>query len=73
MPFIFVDGTVIPCCAGNEANNRPWQRRFALGNVFQEGFRTIWDGPRYRELRERIWRGQVPDACRQCSVYQTRS
>lgn len=70
MPFIFVDGTVIPCCAGNESNQRAFQRRSGLGNVFETDFKEIWNGPKYRELREKIWRNEVPDACRLCSIYR---
>jgi MoaA/NifB/PqqE/SkfB family radical SAM enzyme len=71
MPFIFVDGTVIPCCAGNEANKRELQRALSLGNVFEKSFREIWNGPEYQELRQKIWHGEVPKACRICGVYKT--
>jgi MoaA/NifB/PqqE/SkfB family radical SAM enzyme len=70
MPFIFVDGTVIPCCAGNEGNRRDTQRRLSLGNVFETDFAEIWNGPRYRDLREKIWRNEVPAPCRLCSIYR---
>jgi len=38
------DGTVVPCCACGEVR---------LGNVEEEDFRAIWNGARYRGLRER--------------------
>jgi MoaA/NifB/PqqE/SkfB family radical SAM enzyme len=70
MPFIFVDGTVIPCCGGNESNKRELQRILSLGNVFEKGFREIWNGPEYHELRQKVWNGKVPKACKICNVYK---
>jgi len=69
MPFIFVDGTVVPCCAGNEANGRKQQRATAMGNIFETPFREMWKGTNYNTLRQRLRNGQVPDACRNCCLY----
>ncbi len=68
-PFIFVDGSVIPCCASNEHNCRRYQIDHALGNVFEQSFREIWDGPRYRQLRRMIRAGGVPPSCVACPSY----
>jgi len=70
-PFIFVTGHVIPCCAGNEANRREFQKETALGNIFEQPFREIWNGERYKNLRKMIKKNRVPPPCVNCSVYRT--
>lgn len=70
MPFIFVDGTVTVCCAGNEANDRGYQRKASLGNILKEDYRKIWYGPKYEALRKAILAGKVPPACRGCPRYE---
>lgn len=70
MPFIFVDGTVIPCCAGNEANNRTYQRKTGMGNIFQTPFSKIWNSQKYKELRQAIHEGRTPEACKYCTIYK---
>ena len=54
MPYIFPDGTVIPCCNGNENNDRDWQRKNSMGNIFETPFREIWMNERYVKLRNSI-------------------
>jgi len=68
-PFFLVDGSVVPCCATNEHNAREYQIKTALGNIFQQSFKEIWDGPKYRALRETLKAGGVPPPCVQCPVY----
>ncbi|OFV67074.1 MAG: Radical SAM domain protein [Candidatus Syntrophoarchaeum butanivorans] len=69
MPFIFVTGHVIPCCSGNEANQREFQKETSLGNVFEASFKEIWRGAKYKELRRKIRRGEVPEPCKNCCLY----
>lgn len=69
MPFIFVTGDVIPCCSGNEAGQRDFQKRTALGNVFETSFKQIWHGQKYKDLRRMLRRGQVPQPCSNCCLY----
>jgi len=70
MPFIFVDGTVIPCCCLNEQNDRCWQRDTALGNIFEKPFREIWRGEEYSNMRRKLMEGSVPRNCSRCSIYE---
>jgi len=70
MPFIFVNGDVIPCCAGNEAENRDFQKKTALGNIFKQDFKEIWRGERYKNLRKMLKKGNIPASCRNCPLYQ---
>jgi MoaA/NifB/PqqE/SkfB family radical SAM enzyme len=69
MPFIFVSGHVIPCCGGNEANARQAQKDTSMGNIFEQDFKTIWNGAKYRALRKELGHGRVPSPCRNCPVF----
>lgn len=73
MPFIFVDGTVISCCALNEQNDRPWQRETSLGNIFKQDFREIWYGEKYQQLRQGLKDGGCPSGCGRCPIYEKTS
>ena len=70
MPFIFSDGSVIPCCAGNEANRREFQVKYRLGNILEEPFEKIWNGPKFKTLRDLVHEGKVPIQCRDCPGYE---
>lgn len=72
MPFIFVAGHVVPCCAGNEANRREFQKAYALGNVFERPFKEIWYGEEYENFRKMLRKGQVPKQCRGCPLYEVK-
>jgi len=72
MPFIFVTGHVIPCCSGNEAGHREFQKQTALGNVFEQGFKEIWYGEKYKTLRRMLRKGEVPLPCKNCCLYDTK-
>lgn len=72
MPFIFVTGHVIPCCSGNEAGHRDFQKKTALGNVFEQSFKQIWRGEKYKTLRKMLRKGETPLPCRNCCLYEVR-
>lgn len=74
MPFIFVDGTVISCCAQNEGNQRKLQKQYSLGNIFATPFREIWNGEKYRNLRKGLYLGcpdSVSPICANCNTHNT--
>lgn len=71
MPFIFVTGQVIPCCAGNEANRREFQKEHSFGNVFQKPFKEIWYSGKYKRFRQMVHRGEVPIQCKNCTIFDT--
>jgi radical SAM protein with 4Fe4S-binding SPASM domain len=59
--FISVKGELAPCCATytNES--------FSAGNVFEEGFEAVWNGPRMQTIRRQFRRRKNPFAvCRDC-------
>ena len=68
-PFIYVTGEVQPCCCLQEANNRKKLKSLSLGNIYNSGFRDIWRGKGYKELRRQILRGKIPEICRGCPIY----
>jgi len=70
MPFIFVDGTVTPCCGQNEANQREWQKKMSLGNALKQDFRKVWYSPRYNNMRKMIRANTCPKECALCPAYQ---
>lgn len=74
VPFILVDGTVYPCCALTEGNQRSKIRPLAMGNILEVPFKDIWQSKRFRELRQMLRRGDAPLVCyrfRECTAYAT--
>jgi len=58
--YIEVDGTVKPCCAFLEGGH--------LGNLREQSFREIWNGPKYRELRRTVNTPDMPAICKHCTI-----
>ena len=59
--FVSVKGEVSPCCATytNES--------FTAGNVFEQDFQSIWNGPKMRMIRRQFRQKHNPFAvCRDC-------
>ena len=54
------DGAVYPCCRG--------PAELEMGNVLQQDFESVWNGPKYREFRRRMFAGDYPPVCRTCVV-----
>ncbi len=69
MPFIFVTGHIIPCCSGNEAGHRNFQKETALGNVSEQNFKKIWKSERYTTFRKMLCEGKIPLQCKNCCLY----
>jgi len=54
--IIETDGLVKPCCAILEP----------FGNLMEQSFQEIWNGPKYRQLRRTVNTPNMPEACRRC-------
>jgi len=50
-PLITWDGKVLPCCFDKDAQH-------VMGNINDDSFREIWDGPKYRIFRKRLFSGR---------------
>ncbi|MCE5345249.1 MAG: SPASM domain-containing protein [Bacteroidales bacterium] len=60
-PVITWDGKVVPCCFDKDAE-------FVMGDLNQDSFRDIWNGPKYRSFRKSILLGRhMIDICRNCT------
>jgi MoaA/NifB/PqqE/SkfB family radical SAM enzyme len=73
VPFITVKGEVWPCCTLTQGNVRHLLRGHALGNVFKDDFRTIWNSQEFIQLREDIACGIMPPLCkdfRECTMFE---
>ncbi len=59
--YVSVEGDLRPCClfvVGKEAN---------MGNVFRDGFDSVWNGEKYRDLRKAMGYGSSPfKRCETC-------
>ena len=60
-PVITWDGKVIPCCFDKDAE-------YIMGDLNQDSFRDIWNGPKYRIFRKSILSGRhMIEICRNCT------
>jgi MoaA/NifB/PqqE/SkfB family radical SAM enzyme len=60
--YVLWDGRVVPCCY-------PYaQEKMTMGQLGQETFSAIWNGPLYRSLRAGMKSGDVLSICRHCPV-----
>ncbi|MFH1314200.1 MAG: radical SAM protein [Candidatus Eisenbacteria bacterium] len=55
--YVTVDGSVTPCCNLFDPD------KIKLGNIFEDDFREIWNGPRIRQLRSQL-KTTLPEICR---------
>jgi radical SAM protein with 4Fe4S-binding SPASM domain len=60
-PVVTWDGKVVPCCFDKDAEH-------IMGDLNQESFREIWNGPRYRVFRKAILKDRsMIEICRNCT------
>lgn len=72
-PYIFMPGYVSQCCAVFISNNRPFIRKYAHGNLFEEDIKTVWNNKSYKTLRYLINKkdAPIPIQCAHCRVFNT--
>jgi radical SAM protein with 4Fe4S-binding SPASM domain len=57
---INTDGDVVPCCYDKNAGH-------VMGNLYDQSFKEIWYGERYRSFRNKILKSRTSvDICEQC-------
>jgi radical SAM protein with 4Fe4S-binding SPASM domain len=60
-PVITWDGKVVPCCFDKNSE-------YIMGDLSQDTFREIWEGPKYRIFRKSILMGRhMIEMCRNCT------
>lgn len=69
-PFVLVSGHVQPCCALNEANDRPYQEEHAFGNLFDMDFRIWWKSRGKKTFLENLRHGKVNPVCKNCHIFR---
>jgi radical SAM protein with 4Fe4S-binding SPASM domain len=62
--YVTSEGVVQPCCMvmGDDRVN--------LGRLGEASFTDIWNGPAYREFRQRLLDRDPPEVCKGCSLYR---
>ncbi len=53
------DGTLLPCC----------RQRYPLGNLKEQDFATLWNGPRMQRLRQTFLERRLYSGCVQCREF----
>ncbi len=48
---------------------REFQRKYAMGNIFQTPFKQIWCSPRYAWFRKKVHNNVVPVQCQFCPAF----
>ncbi len=56
--FVYPNGDAYPCESIS----------YKMGNVFEEGFSNVWNGPRYRAFRLALKKGLFPACARCCKL-----
>lgn len=69
-PFVLVSGHVQPCCALNEANDRPYQEEHAFANLFETDFRMWWKSRSKGIFLANLKRGVVNPVCWNCHIFR---
>ncbi len=60
-PVITWDGKVVPCCFDKDGEH-------VMGDLNEDTFRDIWNGPKYRSFRKSILTGRyMTNICRNCT------
>lgn len=57
---VTTDGDVVPCCYDKNGKH-------VMGNLYQNSFREIWNGPEYRQFRANVMKSRsLEEICKNC-------
>lgn len=59
--YILSDGTIVHCCYDEEAEH-------TFGNVFEHGFKKLWNDPAYAKWRKEEAKPMKLDLCKTCTA-----
>jgi MoaA/NifB/PqqE/SkfB family radical SAM enzyme len=65
--YVTANGNYLPCCISPFATDQ--YESLILGNVFQQSFDQIWNGPQYQAFRKALLSPTPHTACPNCGVY----
>jgi MoaA/NifB/PqqE/SkfB family radical SAM enzyme len=60
--YVAIGGDVRPCCVHGSP---------VVGNLLHESFEAVWNGEAYRQMRQRLVRGDPAPVCRGCTHIRT--
>ena len=60
--YVAIGGDVRPCCVFGSP---------VVGNLLQDSFEAVWNGEAYRQMRQRLVRGDPAPVCRGCTHIRT--
>lgn len=69
-PFVLVSGHIQPCCALNEANDRPYQEEHAFTNVLESDFQVWWRSRAKHQFVANLRAGILNPVCRNCHIFR---
>lgn len=61
--YISYQGHAMPCCMISTPD------RYTLGQLRDQNFEEVWNGPAYQDFRDRLNSDDPPEVCRSCSIY----
>lgn len=64
--YVTANGNCLPCCIAPFATLQ--YESLVLGNLFEQPFEQIWNGPKYRAYRRALQSQSPHEACRSCGV-----
>jgi radical SAM protein with 4Fe4S-binding SPASM domain len=64
--YVTANGNCLPCCIAPFATQQ--YESLVLGNLFEQPFEQIWNGPKYQAYRGALQSHAPPEACQSCGV-----
>ena len=61
--YMSYQGYTMPCCMISTPD------RYTLGDLNQQDFATLWNGPAHQQFRDQLDSDEPPEVCRSCAVY----